>query len=211
MTVTYENIRSSGRRLRVRQTDSRTDSATISPRDFEAFVREYTGRLLAVARRLLRSEEDAADAVQDGLLSAFASRHTFRGNSTVYTWLYRIVVNACLMKIRSRPQATTVSLDGLQPTFDDRGQHCHPVSVWNEKAGSRLEREETRAAVRACIDQLPDDYRTIVLLRDIEQFNTDQTAELLDLSRVAVKTRLHRARQALRTLLQPVLSEACRV
>jgi RNA polymerase sigma-70 factor (ECF subfamily) len=67
--------------------------ACLSPCEFEAFVRDYSGRLLAVAKRFLRSEEDAADAVQDAFLSAFASRSTFRRNSTVYTWLYRIVVN----------------------------------------------------------------------------------------------------------------------
>lgn len=208
MTVAYANKKDVGRTLRGRQNASQRDSSMLPPHDFEIYVRQYTARLLAVAQRFLRSEEDAADAVQDGMLSAFASRHTFRGNSAVYTWLYRIVINACLMKIRSRPRQTTVSLNELLPTFDDRGKHRRPVSELTEHAVSRLEREETRAAVRACIDQLQDDYRTIVLLRDIEDFSTDQTAELLDLSRVAVKTRLHRARQALRTLLEPVLGDS---
>lgn len=180
--------------------------AFLSPRDFEAFVGDYSGRLLAVARRFLRCEEDAADAVQDAFVSALATRNAFQGGSTVYTWLYRILVNACLMKIRSQPRATIVAFDELLPTFDDNGCHRQSVAASSERAEDRLEREELRAAVRDCINQLPDDYRTILLLRDIEEFDTDQTAELLDLSRAAVKTRLHRARQALRTLLEPVLS-----
>ena len=192
------------RSLPDRQPESQRDSTTLSPCDFDIFVREYAGRLLAVARRFLRHDENAADAVQDALLSAFLSRDKFRGNSTVYTWLYRIVVNACLMKIRARPRATTVSLDELLPAFDEQGRHAKPIVDFGHRVEDRLEREETRAAVRACIDQLPDDYRMIVLLRDIEEFTTEQTAELLDLSRVAVKTRLHRARQLLRTLLEPV-------
>lgn len=203
MNAAYANRSAVGSRIN-RHDKSQSDSPAISRRDFETFVREYAGRLLAVAGRFLRNEEDAADAVQDAMLSAFASRHRFRGNSTVYTWLYRIVVNTCLMKIRSRPQATTVSLDELLPAFDQQGRHLQSIFSWSSEADV-LDRDETRAAVRACIGELPDDYRTIVLLRDIEQFSTDQTAELLDLSRVAVKTRLHRARQALRTLLEPVL------
>ena len=187
------------------QPESQRDSATLSPCDFDIFVRAYAGRLLTVARRFLRHDEHAADAVQDALLSAFATRDKFRGNSTVYTWLYRIVVNTCLMNIRSRPRATAVSLDELLPAFDEQGRHAKPIVDFSHRVENRLECEETRAAVRACIDQLPDHYRMILLLRDIEEFTTEQTAELLDLSRVAVKTRLHRARQALRTLLEPVL------
>ncbi len=197
---------SAGRSLGHRQSESRRDLDALSSRDFEIFVREYAGRLLAVARRFLPHDEDAADAVQDALLSAFTSRSKFRGNSTVYTWLYRIVVNTCLMKIRSRPRATAVSVDELLPAFDEQGRHANPVADFRHRVEDRLEWEETQAAVRACIDQLPDAYRTIVLLRDIEEFTTEQTAELLDLSRVAVKTRLHRARQALRTLLEPVFA-----
>lgn len=177
----------------------------LSSRDFEIFIREYAGRLLAVARRFLRSEEDAADAVQDALLSAFVARSSYRGNSTVYTWLYRIVVNTCLMKIRSRPRATVASLDALLPTFDEDARHARPVSIWTNK-DDQLETEETRAAVRACIDRLPDDYRMVLLLRDIEELDTDEAAAILNLSYVALKTRLHRARQALRMMLEPVLT-----
>jgi RNA polymerase sigma-70 factor (ECF subfamily) len=173
----------------------------------DALVCEYGGRMLAVARRMLRSEEDAADAVQDAFLSAFASIHRFRGSSSLYTWLHRIVVNACLMRLRSRNRRSEVSLDSLLPAFDQFGARSRPIATRAEQAPERLERVETRATVRSCIDQLPDDYRAILLLRDIEELDTDETAKRLGLSQANVKTRLHRARQALRTRLLPKLTD----
>jgi RNA polymerase sigma-70 factor, ECF subfamily len=167
----------------------------------EDVVRMYGGRMLAVARRMLRSEEDAADVVQDAFLAAFRSIHRFQGDSQLYTWLHRIVVNAALMKLRSR-RRVIVSLDALLPEFDADGNHVLPVTPWQEQAATQLERTETRSAVRACIDRLPDDYRAILVLRDIEELDTDETAAVLGLSRSNVKTRLHRARMALRTLLE---------
>jgi RNA polymerase sigma-70 factor (ECF subfamily) len=164
--------------------------------------------MLAVARRMLRREEDAADAVQDALTSALASIHRFQENSQLYTWLHRIVVNSCLMKLRSQKRRTVMSLDALLPAFDESGKHAYPVTPWRDRATERIEQKETRAIVRKCIDQLPDDYRAILILRDIEELDTDETAALLGISRAAVKTRLHRARQALRTLLAPILLEA---
>jgi RNA polymerase sigma-70 factor (ECF subfamily) len=171
---------------------------------YDALVREYGSRLLAVARRMLGSEEDAADAVQDAFVSAFAAIDRFRGGSSLYTWLHRIVVNACLMRLRSRGRRSEVSLDALLPTFDENGSRTRPCAAWCDSALERLESAEIRAAVRKSIDQLPEDYRAIVLLRDIEELDTEQTAERLGMSRVNVKTRLHRARQALRTIVEPL-------
>jgi RNA polymerase sigma-70 factor (ECF subfamily) len=173
----------------------------------DALVREYGGRMLAVARRMLRCEEDANDAVQDAFVSAFASIHRFRGGSSLYTWLHRIVVNACLMRLRSQSRRSEVSLDSLLPTFDESGAHSRPLASWGEPASQRLERREVRAAVRARIDRLPEDYRAILMLRDIEEVDTEETAQLLGLSQANVKTRLHRARQALRTLIEPIFAE----
>jgi RNA polymerase sigma-70 factor (ECF subfamily) len=171
----------------------------------EALVRQHGGRMLAVARRLLGCEEDSADAVQDAFLSAFRSLDAFEGNSTLGTWLHRIVVNACLMKLRARSRSRTVPIDELLPAFDEAGHHARPVRPWAEQAPAQLARAETRAAVRACIARLPEPYRTVLLLRDIEELDTEQTARQLGVSPGAVKTRLHRARQALRALLEPIV------
>jgi RNA polymerase sigma-70 factor, ECF subfamily len=173
-------------------------------------LRKHGGRMLAVARRLLRCEEDSADAVQDAFLAAFRSLDKFEGNSSLGTWLHRIVVNSCLTKLRAQSRSRAVSLsaacrfDDLLPKFDETGHHTRPVRSWEEGALSRLTREETRMQVRACINRLPEAYRTVLLLRDIEELDTSQTAHHLGISVAIVKTRLHRARQALRTLLEPL-------
>jgi len=158
----------------------------------EAFVRRHAGRMLSVARRILRDEDDSADAVQDAFLAAFRSLDAFAGQSAVGTWLHRILVNACLERLRRAARRPVVALD--EPPLAGPGD-------------DPLERDEIRAQVRAGIDRLPDDYRTILILRDIEEYDTDETAAALGISRGAVKTRLHRARQALRTVLEPILGD----
>jgi RNA polymerase sigma-70 factor (ECF subfamily) len=170
----------------------------------EALVRQHGGRMLAVARRFLRTEEDSADAVQDAFLSAFRSLEGFEGNSSLGTWLYRIVVNVCLVRLRARSRTREVRIEELLPTFDQSGRHSHSVRGWEDGTLARLTRAEIRAHVRACIDRLPSPYREVLLLRDIEELDTEQTAQQLGINPGAVKTRLHRARQALRTLLEPL-------
>ncbi len=172
------------------------------------FVRRYGGRMLAVARRLMRAEDDAADAVQDAFVSAFRSLGRFEGQSRIETWLHRIVVNSCLMKLRSRRSRNEVSIESLLPAFDDSGHHARPIAAWRSPPPDEIESSELRARVRACIDQLPESYRTVLILRDIEQLDTDETAERLGIKQVNAKVRLHRARQALRSLLSPHLSIA---
>jgi RNA polymerase sigma-70 factor (ECF subfamily) len=172
----------------------------------EALVRQHVGPMLAVARRFLRTEEDSADAVQDAFLSAFRSLEKFEGNSALGTWLHRIVVNVCLMRLRARSRSREVRIDDLLPTFDQSGHHRHPVLAWEEGALARLTQAEIHAHVWACIDRLPASYRKVLILRDIEELDTEQTAQQLGIHPGAVKTRLHRARQALRTLLEPVYS-----
>jgi RNA polymerase sigma-70 factor (ECF subfamily) len=169
----------------------------------EALIREHAGAMRAVARRLLRCEADSADAVQEAFLAAFRAIDSFAGNAALSSWLHRIVVNCCLARLRSRKRLRTVSLDDL-PALDGPGRHVRPASPWAPDAEQQAVRAETRAQVRACIDQLPDAYRTVLVLRDIEELDTDQTAERLGSTPGAVKTRLHRARQALRSLLEPV-------
>ncbi len=168
---------------------------------FETLVRHHSGRMLAVARRFLRNEEDANDAVQDAFLSAFRALDRFEGESRISTWLHRITVNAALMKLRTRRRKPSQSIDDLLPRFAEDGHMAELAVPWRDGADALLERGENRAMVRDAIDRLPEDYRTVLLLRDIEEVDTEETAELLGLSKGAVKTRLHRARQALRSLL----------
>lgn len=169
---------------------------------FESLVRRHGGRMLATARRMLPTEDDARDVVQEALLSAFRSICSFEGAARLSTWLHRIVVNAALMKLRGGRRRREESIEDLLPCFDDDGHFTEPVTSWGADADTLLERHETRAAVRRAIQRLPEQYRTVLVLRDMEELDTDETAAVLLLKPNAVKTRLHRARQALRTLLQ---------
>jgi RNA polymerase sigma-70 factor, ECF subfamily len=169
---------------------------------FETLVRKHTAPSLRLARRFLGNEEDARDAVQDAMLAVHRSIRNFAGNAMLSTWLHRIVVNSCLMRLRirrRRPDETDI--EPLLPTFVEDGHQTQPNAPWAESADTMLEREETRAMVRDCIARLPDGYRIVLHLRDIEEMSTEETAAVLGITRNAVKIRLHRARQALRTLL----------
>jgi len=173
---------------------------------FEQLVRDHGGRMLAVVRRFLGSEEDAQDAVQEAFLSAFKALDRFEGQSRLGTWLHRIAVNAALMKLRSRKsRPNEQSADDLLPKFLEDGHQAAPASEWRNGGLAALEKAETRDLVRRSIDELPESYRIVLLLRDIEEKDTEETAQLLGMTPNAVKTRLHRARQALRALLDPHL------
>jgi len=169
---------------------------------FEQLVRSTSGRLLAAARRLLRNEEDARDAVQSAFIRAFQSLSRFREESRLSTWLHRILVNEALMKLRSRARGEEESIDPLLPTFVADGHQTRDTVDWSESADKALERAETRALINRAIDQLPESYRTVLVMRDLEEMNTAEVAEMLGVSANVIKVRLHRARQALRTLLE---------
>jgi RNA polymerase sigma-70 factor (ECF subfamily) len=173
---------------------------------FAEWVTDQSPRLLTVARRFLRSEHDACDAVQDAFVAAFRKLASFEGNSSLSTWLHRIVVNCCLMKLRSQSRRRTTSIDELLPQFDDTGHHRERVRAWTHLHPDSLEREELRTQIRDSIDRLPDDYRTVLILRDIQEVDTHEAAEMLALTPGALKVRLHRARQALRGLLDAFMS-----
>ena len=173
------------------------------PAAFEQLVRDHAGRLLAVARRLLRDEEDARDAVQEGFAAAFRGLARFEGASRLSTWLHRIVVNTALMRLRTRRRRPEEPIEPLLPRFLEDGHHAADHREWGAPAQGLIERAEARGLVRRAIDALPESYRTVLLLRDIEELDTAEVAGLTGLSESAVKTRLHRARLALRGLLQP--------
>lgn len=172
-------------------------------RAFEEMVRAYGGRLLAVARRLLRNDEDARDAVQDAFCSAFRALSGFQENSRLSTWLHRIVVNAALMRMRSRSRRPEESLEDLLPAFDETGHRV--TGPTPDGPVEELLRKEDGARVRAAIDRLPDSWRTALLLRDIEEMDTENVAGLLGITPNAVKIRVHRARQALLGILAPAI------
>lgn len=159
---------------------------------YELFFRTHADSALAVARRFFNQLDDAAEAVQDAFISAFRSIQSFQEASRLRTWLHRITVNCCLQKLRRRKRNRFVSLSDLDFPADCR------------RADS-LERAEQCRQVRVAVNQLPDSYREVIQLRDFDGFDTSETASRLGTSEGVVKTRLHRARQALKEILEPML------
>jgi RNA polymerase sigma-70 factor (ECF subfamily) len=165
---------------------------------FEELVRGHAGRLLSVARRFLGGSEDAQDAVQETFIRAFKAIQTFEERAQLHTWLHRILVNTALMKLRERRRKPAESIDELLPTFATDGHQTVESREWSD---ALLERKETAGIVREAIAQLPEHYRIVLVLRDLEERDTAETARILGTTTTVVKVRLHRARQALRTLL----------
>ena len=174
---------------------------------YEELVRAHGGRMLAVARRLVRNQSDAEDCVQEAFLNAFQNIDRFEGRAGLGTWLHRIVVNAALGRIRTRTRRAEGSIEDLLPEFDADGIRMDGEPSGGNLPESILESAEIRQHVRGRIDALPESYRNVLLLRDIEGYDTDETATFLGMTSGAVKTRLHRARAALKTLLERVVRE----
>jgi len=174
---------------------------------FERLVRHYGPPMRAAARRLLRNDEDADDALQEAFLAAFRALATFEARSTLATWLHRIAVNAALMKLRARGSRAEESgdVDELMPEFVGLGVFSTPQARWSELPEDPVVRQELCGSVRAAIDELPEPYRVALVLRDIEELSNEELAEQLGVTANAAKIRVHRARQALRTRLEPRL------
>jgi RNA polymerase sigma-70 factor (ECF subfamily) len=165
---------------------------------YRELLQIYGGRLLVVARRLMRDEEDARDCVQDAFLSAFRSIERFEAKAQLGTWLHRVAVNACLTRLRVRKRKRQEIVDPQTAKFDEYGFRNGPSDLHPLSVEDLLEQEEVREKVLEAIDGLPESYRIVLLLRDIEEFSTAETAEKLEMTSGAVKVRLHRARLALK-------------
>ena len=171
----------------------------------ERFVREHAGWMLALAQRYVKDAGLAEDCVQEAFLQAFRSIGEFEGRSALKSWLHRIVINTALMKLRSRRCAIEQPVEDILPHIDR--DCCRMQASWVEVATPHeiLERKETRDLVVAKMLELPDSYRIVLLLRDIEGMSTEETARALAMTEGAVKVRLHRARAAFKMLVEPVL------
>lgn len=168
---------------------------------FEVIVRVYGPRMLVIARHFLPVEQDARDALQVAFLSAYRSIGEFGGKEVLSTWLNRIVVNTALLQTRSRKRRREDPIEELLPRFDVQGAWIEKHESQFNLAEQFLEQRDTSELVRRCIVRLPDNYRNLLLMRDIEELEYKEIAMLLDENVNALKIRLHRARLALRCLL----------
>jgi RNA polymerase sigma-70 factor (ECF subfamily) len=169
------------------------------PLAFSKLVSRYDRRIFRLARHITQNQEDAEDVLQEAFLKAFTHLDGFEGNSRFYTWLVRIAVNESLMKLRKRRSDRTVSLDEPTDTGDD--EMVREIAVWEETPEQRYSQEELRMLLDEAVDELAPIYRTVFLLRDVEELSTEETAQALDISVPAVKSRLLRARLQLREKL----------
>lgn len=175
-------------------------------RAFGEFVRAETPRLFYTGVRLLGSEEAARDVVQETFEKAFKALGKFEGRSSLGTWLYRILINQCFMRLRKRGRKKEISLEKLMPEFD--ADHCRIEPLWalSDSVEEIVAKKEVRVQIRETIARLPETARNVLLLRDIEELSTKEVAEILEISEGSVKVRLHRARAALKKLLEPLYS-----
>ncbi|TMQ49016.1 MAG: sigma-70 family RNA polymerase sigma factor [Candidatus Eisenbacteria bacterium] len=167
-------------------------------RAFDELVRRYRDKVYRLSFKILRHEEDAAEALQDAFLSAYRGIKSFKVESTFSTWLYRIATNASLMKYRKRREGH-VSLEQSQNT--DENAEMLQIPDWSTQPLKELLDSETREVMDEGIQRLPEELRTVFILRDIEDLSNAEVAQILDLTVAAVKSRLHRARIALRDRL----------
>jgi RNA polymerase sigma-70 factor (ECF subfamily) len=169
------------------------------PRAFTELMRRYEAKIFRLAQHITQNREDAEDVLQETFLKAFEHLDQFQGNSKFYTWIVRIAVNQALMKLRKRKTDRSVSLDEGIDTGEDTV--VREIAAWDEDPEQRYSREELGEILDAAVESLAPPYRTVFILRDIEELSTEETAEALDLSIPAVKSRLLRARLQLREKL----------
>jgi len=197
--------------------DSPEDGAVSTPDEFvasikagdddaiETLVKAHASWMTGVAWHIIRDQALAEDCVQEAFLNALRKISDFEGRSSLKTWLHRIVVNQALIKLRGRRRSNEVQVEEWLPEFDENA--CRIEGPWARilTPEELLERDDNRTFILSKIDQLPESYRIVLLLRDIEELSTSEVAELTGLSEANVKVRLHRARSALKKLIEPAL------
>ena len=166
---------------------------------FAELVNRYERKIYRLAKNITRNDEDAEDVLQDAFLKAYTHLDNFKGDSKFYTWIVRIAVNEALMRLRKRKTDRSVPLD--EPVELGEETVAREIAVWEDNPEQQYSQEEWRKILDEAVESLKPDFRTVFVLRDIEELSTEETAETLGISVPAVKSRLLRARLALRERL----------
>jgi len=143
---------------------------------FEALVRRHQRKVYALALRITKREEDAADVVQDAFLTVWRKVEGFRGESAFSSWLYRVTASAALMKIRSKASRSELFLEDLQSHFDEEGYFNVDVRDWSPLADEVAQSQELARHIQAAVERLPESYRIVFLLRDVENLSNEEVA-----------------------------------
>ena len=172
----------------------------------EQLVERFGDRVYRLAMRITGLNEDAEEAAQDALWTAARKIGSFKGESAFGSWLYRITANAAYQKLRARrAKAKAISIDDVLPTLDDDGRHFEPMDDWSNRVDQKALQGELRSILEEAIDALPPDYRTALVLHDVEGLSNPDIAEALGISLPAVKSRVHRSRLFVRKRLSEYL------
>lgn len=181
---------------------------------YETLVRQYSTRMFAVSRRFFNADDDAQECLQKAFIQVFKNIHSFKEDSSLATWLHRITVNEALMMIRQKKRQHTVSLEDFTQHYNEYGERTVFSDSASDELGGDLgnslgmtietifERNEAKLLLNEIIYQLPEKYCNVLLLRDIQEISTRETAEILTISEASVKTQLHRARLLLKAILE---------
>lgn len=173
---------------------------------FEELINRYSAKVFNLAMRITRNQEDAEDVLQDVCTTVFTKISSFEGKSQFSSWLYRVAMNSSFMKIRSRKRKRTVSIEDLDPSSNQNwGTNRSELT----DIDTMTTRHELREAIERAVDGLPDEYKAIFVLRDIDGLSNQSVSEVLELSVPAVKSRLHRSRLLMREKLQPHYDQLC--
>ncbi len=174
---------------------------------FEALMVRHRDKVYGLARRMTKSEADAAEITQETFLAAYRTLHTFRAEAAFGSWLHRIAANFALMRLRHQKTSTGLedSLEG--PEFNERGSLIDSMADWHANAETLTLDAELRHVIEKATEALPDDHRQAFLLRDIEGLSYEEIAAATGQSIANVKTRIHRARLAMRTAIDRFYDE----
>ena len=175
----------------------------------DRLVERYGDRVYRLAMRITGLKEDAEEAAQDALWTAARKVHMFKGESAFGSWIYRITANAAYQKLRTRRQkAPEIALEDVLPSLDGDGRHFEPMDDWSNRVDEQALQGELRRVLQQAIDGLPADYRTALVLHDVEGLSNPDIAEALNISLPAVKSRVHRSRLFVRKQLADYLKTA---
>jgi RNA polymerase sigma-70 factor (ECF subfamily) len=167
----------------------------------EALFERFHGKIYSLALSILKNDSDAQEAAQDVFITVIRKVGMFKGDSALYSWIYRICVNTCLMRLRGKRRNETVSIEEFMPVFTEEGMHASPIDDWSKEVERNLLNKELGEVIRKHTESLSEKYRVVFVLSDVEGLANEETAEILGLSVPAVKSRLHRARLYLRERL----------
>ncbi|MBI5577387.1 MAG: sigma-70 family RNA polymerase sigma factor [Deltaproteobacteria bacterium] len=199
---------------KVAGTDSRREEAVLleeirrgTPAAVEELFSRYHAKVYSLAKSILKNDADAEEAAQDVFLTVVRKADLFRGQSALYSWIYRICVNTCLMRVRRQRRNGTVPIEEFLPVFTKDGMHANPAGDWSREVERRMLQKELGMMIEKYMDTLPEKYRSVFVLCDVQGFSYEETARIMELSIPAVKSRLHRTRLFLRERLGRYLRE----